>query len=215
MQCNESESKVARFVLKLISKSYIEQSLIKLHLMMILWKQKSSPDQSSIIVHHLTKMFIFFFCLSTLYLMYYGGLYFVYWIRQRCGSRSQDKILMKSIKIRIFYIFLSKTSHIASIDIDLPHWQEGHCRALYYLKLTGYHFSASYWCQSLDWEVMSWYRRPSPPLSGHPAPNNAMSQTLCNISQKRNVSGWKVKSFQLDSNPTPAWEFIGPHFIVI
>lgn len=129
-------------------------------------------SEPSIIVRHLTKMFIFFFCLPTLYLMYYGGLYFVYWIRKRCRrSRSQDKILMKSIKIRIFYIFLSKTSHIASIDIDLPHWQKGHCRALYYLMLTGYHFSASYWCQSPDWEVMSWYRRPSPPLSsGHPLP---------------------------------------------
>ena len=79
------------------------------------------------------KMFIFFFPL------------YIWCIMEACMlllnkktvsvSRSQDKILMKSIKIRIFYIFLSKTSNITSIDIDLPPWQEGHCRALYYLML--------------------------------------------------------------------------------
>ena len=50
MQLNESELKVVRFVLNLISKSLmIVQSWNKLHLMMVLRKQKSSPDQPPII----------------------------------------------------------------------------------------------------------------------------------------------------------------------
>ena len=67
MQCNESESKVARFVLNLISKSLmIVQSWTKLHLMMILRKQKSSPDQPPIIWQ---KVFIFFFPRYIWYIM--------------------------------------------------------------------------------------------------------------------------------------------------
>ena len=75
MQCNESESKVARFVLNLISKSLmIVQSWNKLHLMIVSGKQKSSPDPRSA-THHLTKSV--YLLLPTLYLIYYGGLYFV------------------------------------------------------------------------------------------------------------------------------------------
>ncbi len=110
MQCNESQSKVARFVLKLISKSYMEQSWIKLHLMMILRKQKSSPDQLSIIVHHLTK------CLSSSSHSIFDVLWRLaccYWIRKRSWSLGH-KIKYWWRALRLGYSIFSYPKHLTS-----------------------------------------------------------------------------------------------------
>ena len=98
------------------------------------------------------------------------------------------------------FSYISKTTHIASIDIDLPHWQDGHCRAFYYLMLTIFQLLTD-----ANLLIGKW----CPGIGDHLRPSVVTRSQQCHklfvtSHRKRNVSRWKVKSFQLDSNPTPA-----------